>query len=237
MKNDPEDSLVGTRIREYEILDVIGKGGMGAVYRARHVYLDEERAIKVIHAPLANQDSPFIDRFIREAKILTKLRHPDLVELYEFGRLDEKMFFMVMELMKGETVQERMKKLGRIPLADSLRIVREAANGLHVAHQRGVVHRDISPDNLMLMKLENGTEITKVIDFGIAKPTYQETHRYTIADMFMGKPQFSSPEQCGFHEEGEEIDKRADIYSLAVTLYYMLCAKLPFYSATPQGYM
>src|SRR5688572_767926 len=106
MASDAKDSLIGTRIREYEILDVIGKGGMGAVYRANHIYLEEERAVKVIHAPLAEANASFVDRFIREAKILTKLRHPDLVELYEFGRLEENMFFMVMELMKGESVRQ-----------------------------------------------------------------------------------------------------------------------------------
>ena len=237
MASDAKDSLIGTRIREYEILDVIGKGGMGAVYRANHIYLEEERAVKVIHAPLAEANASFVDRFIREAKILTKLRHPDLVELYEFGRLEENMFFMVMELMKGESVRQRMKKLGRIPIPDALRIIREAANGLNVAHQRGIIHRDISPDNLMLVKTPEGNEITKVIDFGIAKPLYQETHRYTLADMFIGKPEFSSPEQCGAHEEGEQIDARADIYSLAVTLYYIISAKLPFSATTPQGYL
>jgi serine/threonine protein kinase len=237
MASDSKDPLVGTRIREYEILDVIGKGGMGAVYRAHHVYLDEERAIKVINAQLAEGDSSFVDRFIREAKILTKLRHPDLVELYEFGRLDENMFFMVMEMMKGESLRQRMKQTQRIPVVDALRIIREAANGLHVAHQRGIIHRDISPDNLMLVKTPEGTEITKVIDFGIAKPLWKETHRYTIGQMFMGKPEFSSPEQCGAREEGEDLDARSDIYSLAVTLYYILSGKLPFQASTPQGYL
>jgi len=202
MPNSPQDALVGTKIREYEILDIIGKGGMGAVYRARHVYLDEERAIKVINsAQLASGKSThFIDRFIREARILTKLRHPNLVELYEFGRLDESMFFMVMELIRGESVLQRIKKIGRIPVEESLKIVREAARGLQLAHQKGIIHRDISPDNLLLVKSDSEEEITKVIDFGIAKPTIEETHQYTMANMFLGKPEYSSPEQCGFHE-------------------------------------
>ncbi len=239
MPNSSQDALVGTKIREYEILDIIGKGGMGAVYRARHVYLDEERAIKVINsAQLASGKSThFIDRFIREARILTKLRHPNLVELYEFGRLDESMFFMVMELIRGESVLQRIKKLGKIPVQESLKIIREAARGLQLAHQKGIIHRDISPDNLLLVKSDSEEEITKVIDFGIAKPTIEETHRYTMENMFLGKPEYSSPEQCGFHEEGEEIDHRSDIYSLIITLYYMLAGKLPFFSVTPQGWL
>ncbi len=239
MPNPSQDSLVGTKIREYEILDIIGKGGMGAVYRARHVYLDEERAIKVINstALASGKSTHFIDRFIREARILTKLRHPNLVELYEFGRLDESMFFMVMELIRGESVLQRIKKIGKIPVQESLKIIREAARGLQLAHQKGIIHRDISPDNLLLVKLESDEEITKVIDFGIAKPTIEETHRFTMADMFLGKPEYASPEQCGFHEEGEEIDQRSDIYSLTITLYYMLAGKLPFFSNTPQGWL
>jgi len=239
MPNSSQDALVGTKIREYEILDIIGKGGMGAVYRARHVYLDEERAIKVINsAQLASGSSThFIDRFIREARILTKLRHPNLVELYEFGRLDESMFFMVMELIRGESVLQRIKSKNRIPVQESLKIIREAARGLQLAHQKGIIHRDISPDNLLLVKSDSEEEITKVIDFGIAKPTIEETHRYTMENMFLGKPEYSSPEQCGFHEEGEEIDQRSDIYSLTITLYYMLAGKLPFFSVTPQGWL
>src|SRR5688500_168378 len=118
MEEPRKDPLVGTRIREYEILDVIGKGGMGAVYRARHVYLEQERAIKVIHSNLA-EDRHFIDRFIREARILTKLHHPNLVQLHEFGTLDQDVFFMVLELLKGETVFHRMKRVGKLPIRDA----------------------------------------------------------------------------------------------------------------------
>lgn len=228
-------SLVGKKIREYEILEVIGKGGMGSVYRARHIYLDKERAIKVIESKLISTD--FANRFIREARILSDLHSPYLVQLYEFGMLDEKQFFMVLELIQGESAKNRIKNLGRIPLRDSLRILREAARGLQVAHEKGIVHRDMSPDNLMLVKDETGTETTKVIDFGIAKPLSEITEGYTSTNMFLGKPEFASPEQCGFLQEGQTIDHRTDIYSLAVTFYCMSAGKLPFYSPTPQGYL
>jgi serine/threonine protein kinase/outer membrane protein assembly factor BamD (BamD/ComL family) len=236
MANTRKDPFVGTRIREYEVLSVIGKGGMGAVYKARHVYLDEERAIKVIQTNLA-EDNDFVERFIREAKILSKLRHPNLVQLYEFGTLAENTFFMVMELIRGESVLERLRRKNTIPIDEAIRIIRQAALGLHSAHQKGIIHRDISPDNLMLVKDDAGDEITKVLDFGIAKPLAEGTHAATATNMFLGKPEYSSPEQCGFLEEGEIIDRRSDIYSLAVTLYYMVAGKLPFYSATPQGYL
>ena len=229
-----KDRLLGTRIREYEILEIMGQGGMGAVYRARHVYLDQERAIKVIHSQLS-QDEGFVDRFIREARILSMLHHPNLVQLYEFGSLDEDTFFMVMELIRGESVLDLLKRLSKVPPKDAVQIVRQAALGLHNAHQKGIIHRDISPDNLMLVKNDSGEEVTKVLDFGIAKPLREE-HQYTMTDMFVGKPEFCSPEQCGILQPGEVIDHRSDIYSLAITLYYMLAGRGPFKSTNPQGY-
>ncbi len=232
----PKDPYVGTRIREYEILDVIGKGGMGAVYRARHVYLDEERAIKVVHSEFAS-DEGFVQRFIREAKMLVKLRHRNLVQLYEFGTLGESVFFMVLELIRGEPLHERVHRNQKMPFPEAVRLIREAALGLHQAHQKGIVHRDISPDNLLIVKGEDGIEMTKVIDFGIAKPLEDQTRIFTRTNMFLGKPEFCSPEQCGALEEGEIIDHRSDIYSLGITFYYALTGKLPFFSPTAHGYL
>lgn len=229
------DPLVGSRIREYEILEVIGKGGMGAVYRARHIYLEEERAIKVIHGRLAS-DQAFVDRFQREARILSRLHHPNLVHLFEFGTLDDDTSFMVMELISGESVLDRIRRTRRISPAESIRIIRQAALGLHSAHEKGIVHRDISPDNLLIIKLEDGEERIKIIDFGIAKPLFEIT-RDAATSTFVGKTEYCSPEQCGLLEDGEIIDRRSDIYSLGVTFYQMLSGKLPFYASTPQGYL
>lgn len=229
------DPLVGSRIREYEILEVIGKGGMGAVYRARHIYLEEERAIKVIHSRLAS-DQAFVDRFLREARILSRLQHPNLVQLFEYGMLNDSAPFMVMELIRGESVLDRIRRMKRIPLGESIRIIRQAAMGLHSAHQQGIVHRDISPDNLLIVKTPGGDERIKIIDFGIAKPLF-ETTRDGATNTFVGKTEYCSPEQCGLLEESEIIDRRSDIYSLGVTFYQVLSGKLPFYASTPQGYL
>jgi serine/threonine protein kinase len=230
------DQLIGTRIREYEILELIGRGGMGAVYRARHIYLDEERAIKLIRTQLAESED-FVNRFIREAKLLAKLHHLNLVELYEFGMLENNQFFMVLEFLRGETALQRIQRIQRIPVQHALRIIREAAMGLGAAHQKGIIHRDLSPDNLFLVQIEPGVENTKVIDFGIARPTAKETERFTRTNMFIGKLEYVSPELCGQLGENEELDQRADIYSLGVTLYHMLTGRLPFTSNTPQGFM
>jgi serine/threonine protein kinase/Tfp pilus assembly protein PilF len=235
MAKPQSDSLVGTRIREYEILEVIGKGGMGAVYRARHVLLDEERAIKVVHSRFAGE-TDLADRFIREAKVLIRLRHPNLVQLFEFGTLEADTFFMVLELIRGESVLQRIRTLNRIPIEQAIKIVREAAQGLHSAHQKGIIHRDLSPDNLLIVADDTGEEITKVIDFGIAKPLFEGT-QHTVANMVLGKLEYCSPEQSGALAGGETIDHRSDIYSLGITFYYMLTGELPFFSATPQGYL
>ena len=232
----PGDQWIGTRIREYEILERIGHGGMGSVYRARHIYLDEERAIKLIQTQLAESED-FVNRFIREAKILSKLRHPNLVQLYEFGTLENSRFFMVLEFLQGESVLQRIQRIQHIPIQHALRITREAAMGLEAGHQKGIIHRDLSPDNLFLVKTESGTETTKVIDFGIARPTAKETQRFTRTNMFIGKLEYVSPELCGQLGENEDLDQRADIYSLGVTLYHMLTGRLPFTSSTPQGFM
>ncbi|HJZ10641.1 MAG TPA: protein kinase, partial [Acidobacteriota bacterium] len=202
---------------------------------ARHIYLQTERAIKVIHSQFVD-DAEQVERFIREARILTEVQHPNLVQLFDFGMLEDQIFFMVMELLRGESVLQRIRKSGRIPFHDSLRIIREAAQALHCAHQKGIIHRDISPDNLLLVKEDSGNETTKVIDFGIAKPLV-ETSFLTATNVFLGKPEYCSPEQCGILEAGEVIDKRCDIYSLAVTFYHMLTGQLPFYATTPQGYL
>lgn len=231
-----QDPWLGKRLREYEILGAIGKGGMGAVYRARHVYLDELRAIKFIQPAHAGKEG-FEERFIREARILAKLRNPYLVQLYEFGELEDGSFFMVQEFIQGESVLDRLRNRGRLSLQEAVKIVCEAASGLQAAHEKGIVHRDISPDNLLLVKDSSGREITKVIDFGIAKPIFEQSDFSTATNIFIGKPEYCSPEQCGALEEGEEIDGRSDIYSLGITFYHMITGTLPFHSTTPQGYI
>lgn len=236
MAKSGKDPLIGSRIREYEILDSIGRGGMGAVYRARHIYLDKQRAIKVVHRSLTESED-FVNRFIREAKVLSELNHPNVVQLYDFGMLDDNTFFMVMELIQGETVIERIQREGRLSAEESVRIVREAAQGLSSAHKKGIIHRDISPDNLILVRNESDYEITKVVDFGIAKPLHEDTGRFTMTNFFIGKPEYSSPEQCGTLKDNESLDQRSDIYSLGVTFFQMLTGRLPFVASTPQGYL
>jgi tetratricopeptide (TPR) repeat protein/tRNA A-37 threonylcarbamoyl transferase component Bud32 len=227
------ETMIGKRVREYDILELVGKGGMSMVFRARHVYLNKDRAIKIIQTELA--DAFFSDRFIQEARILADLHNPHLVQIFEFGSLEGTQLFMVLEWIEGESVKQRVQRLGRIPVREAIRIVEEAAKGLRAAHEKGIIHRDISPDNLMIVRDASGTEITKVIDFGIAKTSREGTH--TRANIFLGKPEYASPEQCGFLHVDQYIDPRSDLYSLGITFYYMLVGKNPFSSPTPQGYL
>lgn len=237
MQSSPDLLQPGSRVREYEIIERIARGGMGAVYRARHVYLEEERAIKVI-LPGSSEAASTIERFIREARILVRLRHPNLVQLHEFGTLDDGSFFMVLELIRGESVLARITRLRRIPVVDAIRIVSEAAMGLAVAHAQGIVHRDIAPDNLLLVSAGGRSEITKVIDFGIAKPVSEDSGPLNLTtNMYIGKPQYSSPEQCGVLKPGQTIDGRSDIYSLGITFYHMVTGGLPFEASNPIGYL
>lgn len=228
-----EAGPAGNRIREYEILETLGKGRMGTVYRCRHSLLKKERAIKVLSIRLSQ--SKFVERFIQEASILSDIHNKHLAQFFELGTLEDGRFYMVLEMIPGESVSERVRRNGPIPIADSIRIIREAADGLESAHQKGIVHRDISPDNLMLAPEENDPEITKVIDFGIAWALNDEGIQYTEAAMFPGRPEYASPEQCGLLQTGQKVDARCDIYSLAATLYYMLCGQPPFGSPDPKG--
>jgi len=207
---------------------------MGAVYKARHIYLNKIRAVKIVHGALAIE-TEYSDRFIREARILSELNHPNLVRLYEFGTLDSGNFFMVMEFVHGENLLARIRRKGRLSIEEAVRICRDAGAGLHSAHQLGIVHRDVSPDNILVVRDSLGEEIVKVIDFGIAK-AIAESHKFTATHMFIGKPEYCSPEQTGFLEN-TSVDHRSDIYSLAVNFYHLISGKLPFSSSTPQGFL
>ena len=225
----------GFKIRDYEILQQLGQSAMSRIYRARHMYLRTERAIKIIRRSMIDAGST--DRFLKEARILNSVHHPNLVQLHEFGSLENGVFFMVLELVLGESAAVKVKRDGPLPFRRALQIIREAALGLKAAHEKGIIHRDVCPENLILTRDSDDHPLTKVVDFGVAKILVDEATSITSTSAFLGKPQYSSPEQCGFLKEGSVIDERTDIYSLGVTLHYLLTAALPFTSPTPQGFL
>jgi serine/threonine-protein kinase len=219
---------------KYEILARIGIGGMGAVYKGRHVTFNEFCAIKVVNDSIAG-DANFLQRFQTEAVVTRKLRHPNAVRVDDFDYTDDGRPFIVMELVEGRNVGEVLQAEGPLRVPRAVRIATQAARALGAAHKLGFVHRDIKPGNIILTVDEQGEETAKVLDFGIAKlrQAAGDTQTgMTMTGMVVGTPLYMSPEQFMGKKAGEEIDGRTDLYSLGVVLYQMVTARLPFEGET-----
>ena len=215
---------------KYEILARIGIGGMGAVYKGRHVTFNEFCAIKVVNDSIAG-DANFLQRFQTEAVVARKLRHPNAVRVDDFDYTDDGRPFIVMELVEGRNVGEILQAEGPFRVPRAVRIATQAARALGAAHKLGFVHRDIKPGNIILSVDEQGQETAKVLDFGIAKlrqAAGDAQTGMTMTGMVVGTPLYMSPEQFMGKKAGEEIDGRTDLYSLGVVLYQMVTARLPF---------
>ena len=204
-------------IGKYKILEEIGRGGMGIVYKGEDVKLGRTVAIKTIAAQLAF-DRRSIENFLKEAKILAKLQHPNIVLIYDFVE-EEDTAFLIMEYIQGETVTARLDREGHFPVGQAAKIVNNVASALDHAHAQGIIHRDIKPENVMITK----EGVVKVTDFGIAKLTMGT--RTTLTQFTPGTPCYMSPEQA---IGGKVIDKRSDIYSLGILFYEMVTGTLPF---------
>lgn len=219
------DPLIGRTLDRYKIVAPLGAGGMAKVYRATHLYLEQDFAVKVLHGQLA-ADKALTKRFHREAKTLSRIKHPNVVGVADFGATKEGLLFMVMELLLGVTVSEALRRDGPMAPARAARIIKEVASGLSAAHARGFVHRDLKPGNIMLVENEQGAEQAKILDFGLVRllePDSSEgelTHR----GQFFGTPSYMSPEQVA----GEEVGPASDLYSLGIILYQLLMGTPPF---------
>jgi tRNA A-37 threonylcarbamoyl transferase component Bud32 len=203
-----------------EILELIGQGGMGAVYKARQPGLDRFVALKILSPELV-RDAAFAERFGREARTLAKLSHPHIVGIHDFGEIDG-MFFLIMEYVDGATLREVMRT-GRLSTIDSLGLVPQLCGALQFAHDAGVVHRDIKPENILL----DHSGRVKIADFGLAKliaPGGAEGVSLTGSGAVMGTPAYMAPEQI---EHPLDVDHRADIYAVGVVFYEMLTGELP----------
>lgn len=223
----PQPLQPGARVGNYRLLGLLGKGGMGAVYEAVHLYIERRAAIKVLHAQLS-QNSEFRTRFLNEARAVNLIQHPGLVEVYEFGLLDDGAAYIVMEFLQGESLDARIRRspqgLGNV----SLSIASDIAQAMVAAHQKGIVHRDLKPANVMLLKSEAGAgrPRVKVLDFGIAKMSAEtEGSLRTETGAMIGTPAYMAPEQC---LSAPNVDGKADVYALGVILYEMLSGRLPF---------
>jgi len=216
--------LAGVLSANYELEQEIGRGGMGIVYRARDRRLKRPVAVKLLPPDLAYRPD-IRSRFLREAETSAQLSHPNIVPIHTVEEADNLVFF-IMGLVNGDTLARRMRDRGAMPADESRRILREVADALCYAHRRGVVHRDIKPDNILL---DRDTGRAMVTDFGIARAVSEGTDaRLTTTGLAIGTPAYMSPEQCA---GDRSVDGRSDIYSLGVVGYQMLCGDLPFAAA------
>jgi serine/threonine protein kinase len=221
---------------KYEIEGKLGAGGMAAVYRARHLAFGEVRAIKVVNSRLAD-DEDFLRRFRNEAVVARRLHHPNAVRVDDLDMTEDGRPFIVMEYVEGQNLREMIRREGALSLRRSVRIARQVASALAAAHELGIIHRDIKPDNILLAGA-GPEETAKVLDFGIAKMKEgalgDSGALMTRTGMVVGTPQYISPEQA-MGRRGSELDGRADLYSLGVVLYEMVTGRLPFESDTAMG--
>ncbi len=218
-------NLIGKRLDKYEIVALLGEGGMSAVYRARQPSIRRDVAIKVIKHSLVEK-AEFIKRFEREAQTVALLSHPFILKIFDYGEYED-LVYLVMELLSGGSLADLIRK-GPLSLEDTSRMLDQVASALDYAHQKGVIHRDLKPQNILLDD-EGNAHLT---DFGIAKLTGGVT-ALTQTGLAMGTPAYMPPEQW----KGQPVDARADIYALGVMLFEMLTGRLPFMADTPFGFM
>lgn len=210
----PKERTLGS----YRLIRPIAKGGMGEVYEAQHLSLDRRVALKLLPPNLA-KDDVFMRRFEREARLAAALNHPNLTKVFDFG-IVEGSAFLVMEFIDGEDLSKRVAREGKLPVAEALRLVEDTAGALQEAHRRGIIHRDIKPGNILL----TSQGVVKVTDLGLARGMADEA-TLTATGVAAGTPHFMSPEQA---RDLHQVDHRADIYSLGITLLYLLTGKRPF---------
>lgn len=227
----------GHQLGPYRVVRLLGEGGMGAVYEARQELLDRRVALKTLHPEYAkNKDA--ITRFFNEAKALSRLEHPNIVQVFDFGTTDDGTSYLVMEYLRGHTLGRRLRELHargeRLPITAGLHIGFQVADVLAVAHAEGIIHRDIKPDNLMMIgdAVAPGGERVKILDFGIAKLTPAMTHSgvKTATQTVMGTPSYMSPEQCA---GAGGVDFKTDVYALGCVLFEILAGRPPFVAEGP----
>ena len=212
----PSHTLIGQTVSHYRILEKLGEGGMGVVYKAQDLKLERSVALKFL-PPHISPDAEEKERFIREAKAASALDHPNIGTIYEIAETDDRQMFIAMAYYEGETLKQKIER-GPLPLEEALDIAVQMARGLAKAHDRQIVHRDIKPANVIIAR----EGVVKVIDFGLAK--LGGLTKITKTHTTMGTVAYMSPEQA----RGEEVDQRADVWSLGVVLYEMLSGQLPF---------
>jgi serine/threonine protein kinase len=220
---------------KYRIVQRLGIGGMGEVFKVEHTFLGSIRVVKIIRAQISGSTDAH-DRFLREARLATKVQHPNVATLHDFSALPDGSHYMVWEFIEGENLAQMIRRVGMLPPRHAVQIAIQALAGLEAIHRAGIVHRDISPENLMITHAADGSEFVKIIDLGVAKATESDVAA-TQTGIFVGKFRYASPDHLGFLAVGERIDGRADLYSLAVVLYESITGRPPFEATSPHEYI
>ena len=220
----------GTVVGEYVIERKLGDGGMATVYGATHPLIGKKAAIKVM-SPSLSADASAVARFALEARAINAIGHPNLVDVFSFGRLPDGRSYFVMEWLPGETLYEHMwKQHGPLPLDEVINILDQICDALEATHDKGIIHRDLKPANVFLCPVRGRRDVVKLLDFGVAKLAHQESNpRWTSAGCVVGTPEYIAPEQA----RGKDVDGRTDLYSLGVMAYEMILGRQPFISDNP----
>jgi eukaryotic-like serine/threonine-protein kinase len=221
----------GYRIGDYEVLDNIGRGGFGTVFKAVHAVIGKVVAIKVLH-PNYSAQPHMVSRFVSEARAVNRIEHKNIIDIFGFGNFQTELgqlHYYVMEYLQGESLEDFLQWHGALPIDTALSILRPIARALHAAHDNGIAHRDIKADNVFLAEDREGVIEPKLLDFGIAKLLLDDHHasgssHRTREGVPVGTPGYMSPEQC----QGHAVDHRTDIYAFGVLAYRMLSSELPF---------
>jgi serine/threonine-protein kinase len=224
----PRPLVEGTMIGEYRIHHKLGEGGMAEVYAAVHPLIGKKAAIKIMSRACSNESSS-VARFILEARAVNRIGHPNIVDVFNFGRLPDGRHYFVMEWLQGESLYERLWRLHgeSMPLPEVINILYQVCDALEAVHEKGIVHRDLKPANIFLCRARIGGPHVKLLDFGVAKLANREmSPRWTSAGAVVGTPEYVSPEQA----RGRNVDGRADLYSLGIIAYEMLLGRPPFLS-------
>ncbi len=226
-KSSAPDPLLGRTIDgRYTVTGLIARGGMGKVYRAEQAPLGRTVALKVLNPSYAGEQDPeFHKRFFLEASIASKLTHPNTVTIFDYGRTDDDVYYMAMELLEGATLHRALREGGPMPEDRAAHIARQICRSLREAHAHGVIHRDLKPANIFLVVHGDEHDFVKVLDFGLVKNVSESRGEdITQTGLFMGSPKYMAPEQI----QGDRVDARTDIYSLGIILYEMLTGRVPF---------
>jgi eukaryotic-like serine/threonine-protein kinase len=231
MPSQPDDLVGKLVVGRYRVLEPLGRGGMGTVYQAIHEAIEKKVALKVLRAEYSAKPD-LVTRFQREAISASRIKHPNVLDVFDFGQLENGCFYLAMEFLEGRDLADELERLRVLPADRAIRIALQVCKALAAAHGRGVVHRDLKPENVFLQLSADGEDSIKIVDFGIAQlrsteeiaQTEPTRRRLTRTGMIFGTPEYMSPEQAA----GKHVDLRVDVYSTGIILYEMLTGAVPF---------